>query len=413
MNSEGILVVGRWVHLVGGTRRAWRVLLIAFVVGLIGLGAGIWQAVQSPPFYQAQVILAVEPAHFRWYATSMIQTLQRPRNDARNMALVISQGPEVVNEVIRRMGDRLPPDWRSPEDLKRHLVARGGEGLYVYLTVNGTDPQLTYDVAQTWAQVVEERVETAFYRYDTEIPALEAQLQALEGQLREAEQAIEVFRTRTGFALVSGPNVAVTTGGPEGDTRVVGLSAVEAEWAQAAATLGEYRYAQRILRRLAEQVEQAVREGRAWDTVPLELVDELPPVRRRGEVSAAALRSLPDGASVAARLRAEADALQPAIDLLSAEVEALQRTLATYQTTFRDLVRRRDAVEGLYKAILAKRNELKAEAALASNYVTVVDVRYPKPSGTFNLVLHALAGFILGAFFGFLGGTTWYAVRKA
>ena len=412
MRATDVYLLGRWLDWIGGPQMGWRVLWVALGVGILGALLGWWQATQRPPHYQAQVILAVYPAHFRWNATNIIQTLQRPRNDARNMAMVMAQGPKVVNQVIERMGDRLPPSLRRPDALRRRLIVRGGEGIYLYLIVNGTDPELTYDLASTWAQVVEEEVETAFYRYDTEIPVLEEQLKKLETQLRDAEAQLEAFRARTGFALVDVDNL-IAVSGPEEAPSVIGWQADTVRWAYATAALGEYQHAQQVLRRLAEQVEKARQEGLPLSTVPLELVDSLGVVQERGKISAAGLRRLADYDQIAARLREEADALQPAIALLEAEVTQVQAILAGYKTQFRDLVRRRDAVEGLYKALLAKRNELRAEAAVARQYVEVVEVRPPRRSGTINVLIQMLAGAILGAFLGFMAGTTWYGIQRA
>ncbi len=412
MKAENVYLLGRWLAWVGGPQAGWRVLGIALIVGLVGALLGLWQASQRPPFYQVQVVMAIYPTHFRWNATTVIQTLQRPRNDARNMAMVMAQGPNVLTEVIRRMGDRLPPTLRNPGVLRRQLIVRGGEGIYVYLTVNGTDPELTYELATTWAQVVEEEVETSFYRYDVDIPAMEDQLTELEAQLQAIEAEIEAFRARTGYSLVDVDNL-VAVGAGEETPRVIGWQADVVRWAYATSTLGEYEHAQAVLLQLAEQVTNAEQTGQSLDTVPLELVDTLPAVQRRGRLSAAQLRALAQHALVAERLRAEAEALQPAIDLLREEVTRAQETLAGYKTRFRDLVRQRDAVERLYKALLAKREELRAEAAVADAYVRIVEVRPPQRAGTSSQLIQVLAGAVLGAFLGFWTATTWYSIRRA
>ncbi len=69
-------------------------------------------------------------------------------------------------------------------------------------------------------------------------------------------------------------------------------------------------------------------------------------------------------------------------------------------------------METLYNALLAKENELKAEAAVASNYVDVVEVREPRVVGRLSILLHVLAGSIVGGFLGFALGTTVCALRK-
>ncbi len=414
MHGENIFIVSWWYRLLGNNaRRVWRVLLVTFLFGVIGAGLGIWQAVRTPPHYQVQIAMAVYPTHFRWNMDTRLQTLQRPRNDARNMALVMAKGPNVLNEVIRRMGDQMPPELRDREALKKRLVARGGEGVYIYLSVNGQDPDFTYTLATTWAQVVEEEVEKAFYRYDADLPALTEQLKKAEAELTAIEQEIEAFRARTGIDLVSANIVAVSAGQQEAGVPVITtFRADTAQLGYVNSTLAEYRYAQRVLRNLATQVDTAQAEGRPLSDVPLELVADLRVVQARGRLTVEGLRALgEDYAAVALALRAEADALQPSVDLLAREAEQLQSTLAANLTRARELYRQRTTVENLYKALLAKQQELQAEAAVSSNYVEVVDVLTPQVSGLLGVLVHAVAGAVLGLFLGFTLATTWYAVR--
>ncbi len=405
-----------WYHLVGGNRRqARRVVLVTLVVALLGGVLGVWQAMRRPPMYQVEITLAVYPTHYRFNTDYHLQTLNRPRGDARIMAMVMAQGPNVLNEVIRRMGDRLPSEWRDREELKRHLIVRGGEGVYAYLTVNAKDRELAYDLARTWAEVAEEEVERAFYRYDSDIPILREQMEKLGQQLTTIETKMEEFRRRTGIGLVDESRVAVIVRDDMGLVpNMGGFSATAMELGEVNGRLAEYRHAQTTLRHLAQAVEQAKQQGTPLNEIPLELVDTLRPVRERGEITFSTLRSKGNDYDAVARLlKNEAEALQSAIDFLAGESDRLQGTLSANITQLRDLLRQRTAVETLYKALQAKQNELVAEAAVASNYVDIVDIREPKTAGLLGMIVHLLAGFIVGGFLGFTLGTTWYALRTA
>ncbi len=415
MNPRNIFIVNWWYTLIGqDRRRAGRVLLITVILALVGAALGAWQAARRPPLYQTEVVLAVYPAHYRFQVEPHIVSLQRPRNDARQMAMVMAKGPNVLNEVIQRMGDRLPPEWRTPKDLAKHLVTRGGQGVYLYLVVNTEDPDLGYDLATTWAKVVEEEVETTFYRYDTDIPAFTSELQDVEGKLREAEAALEQFRRETGIGLVDESRVAIIVRDREGlAPGLGGFSARTMELGDVNAKLAEYRHAQTVLRYLAAEVRKAGQSGRSLDAVPLELITTLRPVQTRGRLTLEGLLALgKDYDAIATALEEEADNLQAAVDFLAAESDRLQGNLSADITRLRELLRQREAVEGLYNALLTKQEELKAEAAMSSNYVDVVEVRTPKASGTLSLPLHIFAGAVLGAFLGFTLGTTWHYVTR-
>ena len=404
-----------WWTLIGGQARyVRRIVVWTLALAVVGGLFGGWQALRTPPQYRVEATLAVYPTHFRWISDSHVQTLQRPRNDARNMAMVMAKGPNVLNAVIRELGDTLPEEWRDWQRLRRHLVVRGGEGVYVYLAVIGQDKDLVYQVAHTWAKATEAEVERTFYRYDSDIPALREQMESLRASLDQAERALEAFRTRTGLGLVDESRVAVVVSDYQGlRPGLGGFNATVLELGTVNGTLATYRHAQHVLRDLADQVRAAKGEHRSLQTVPLELVDTLEPVQKRGYISYERLKALGEDYDAVIRLlNQEAENLQPAIDSLQQRSTHLQSTLSSQITQLRQLIRQRRAVETLYNALLAKENELKAEAAVASNYVDVVEVREPRVVGRLSILLHVLAGSIVGGFLGFALGTTVCALRK-
>ncbi len=414
MAREERPVTDAWYARVGVDSR-WlrRILLVTFLSALVGIALGAWQALRTPPLYQVEVILAVYPTHYRFQSQPAISTLQRPRGDARQMAMVMARGPNVVRRVIERMGDQLPPEWRDWQGLKKHLVTRGGEGVYVYLIATGSDPDLVYNLATTWAQVVETEVETAFYRYDSDIPVLRAELETMETKLQRAEADLEAFRRRTGLGLVDVSQVAVIIREEKGAVPgVAGFNAQALELENVNSALAEYRHAQRVLRYLAQEARAAKQEGRPLSAVPLELIARLRPVQARARLTLDALKSLGnDYEAVARALEQEADELQPAIDFLAAESDRLQGALSADLTQLRQLLRQREALETLYKALLGKQEELKVEAAVASNYVDIVEVREPEIAGQVRRVFQVIAGGILGAFLGFVLAITGFYVR--
>ncbi len=416
MSVQDIFLVRWWYDRVGAHPRiVKRILLWTLIATVLGMALGAWQVLRQPPLHQVKITLAVYPPHFRWSADGRIQTLNRPRGDARQMAMVMSKGPEVLDRVIATLGDRLPEELRDRKRLSQHLSVRGGAGVYVYLTVNGTDLELTREIAEAWARATEDIVERAFYRYDADIPLLEQQVDTLGKQLEQAEQEIEAFRVRTGLGLVDESRTAIIVSDAKGlRPGLAGFEARTLELGTVNGQLAAYRHAQTLLRDLANQVQQAKTEGRPVQDVPLELITSLEPVVARGQLRYEDLRNMGnDYDHIIAALQAEADALQPGIDVLEQESTALRQGLSSDITQLRRLLRQRDSVEGLYKALLAKQNELRAEAAVSSNYVDVVDIRTPGPTRGFRLLLSLLAGAILGGFLGFTLATTWYAMRRS
>ncbi len=414
MGLNDIFILNWWYTLIRRDRKAAiRVLLVTLCVGVLGAAAAAWQAMHAAPFTQVRAVVAVYPVHFKFLTTPYIQTLQRPRNDARNMTMVMAKGANVINEVIRRMGDKLPEEWQDPAELSKYLAVRGGEGVYVYLTVNAPNPDLGYALATTWAKVVEEEAERSFYRYDSDIPLLDSQIQETAKKIETVDAALEKFRRETGIGLIDESRVAVIVRDAKGlAPGLGGFSARTMELGNVNGTLADYRHAQATLRYLAEEVRRAEQDGRPLVSVPLELVETLRPVQTRGRVTLENLRALGDNyEAVATALEQEANDLQPAIDFLSKRSDTLQGALSADITKLRNLLRERDSVETLYRALLAKREELRAEAAVSSNLVEVVEVREQAISRALGLLLHAIAGAILGGFLGFIVATTWYYVR--
>ncbi|NPA90602.1 MAG: hypothetical protein GXO55_04025 [Chloroflexi bacterium] len=416
MPTTHIALLDGWLRLVGGTReRVRRIVLWTLLLAVLGALLAAWQAWRSPTLYQVEVTLAVYPDHYRWIMDPHLQTLNRPRNDARNMAMVMAKGPDVLNAVIKRMGDRLPEDLRDRTELGKHLVVRGGQGLYVYLTVAGVDRELAQELARVWAEEVELQTERTFYRYDSDIPVLQEQLLDVEQKLKIAEKALEAFRARTGLGLVDESRVAVVVSNERGiqpglggfNTTVLELGTVNKE-------LAMYRHARRTLEDLVAQVKDAQVHHRPVREVPLEWVDDLAPVVKRGYISYEKLRALGDDYdAIVQALNQEIADLQPAIQTLEARSQTLQGQLSSELTQMRELLRQQQSVEVLYKALLTKQHELKAEAAVASNFVDVLEVREPAVSGLVSVGLHAVAGFILGGFLGFALSTTWYAIKRS
>jgi len=403
-----------WRRALKEGRRFWRVLAITLVAAVLGATAGFVQARTAPPFYQVQVTVAFFPTHYRWNLSSGIVSLNRTRNDIRAQAMVMATGINVLNEVIERMGDTLPEEMRNPQDLSPHLIIRGGQGLYLYLTVKASDPDLARELASTWAAVLKEHTERLFLRYDYDIPLLQQPLEGAEAQLAEAEAALEEFRRQTGIGLVDESRVAIIVSDRAGlRPGIAGFSSRTMELGDTNGQLASYRHAQTMLRSLAEQVRERKAEGRSLEGVPFELVVDLEPVARRGRLTLADLRALGDDYdAVIAALESEANALQPAIDLLASDADRLQGALSADITRLRTLLRQRNTVEDLYNSLVRKQNELKAEAVVSDTYVQIVDVKDVAQARLGQLLRQTVAGGILGGLLGFLLAITWYFVLR-
>lgn len=404
-----------WDYLPEQGRRFWQVAIFTLLAATVGAVAGFWQALASPPRYQVEIVLAVYPAHYQWNLDPRIQSLNRNRPDARYLTMVMAEGANVLNEVIRRMGEALPEEMRTRKVLERHLDITSGQGVYVYLKASASDPELAQELAATWAQVVKEEADRTFFRYEGDIPLLEGPLQETRQRLLEAEAALEAFRRETGIGIVDESRVAIIVSDRRGlSPGIAGFSSRAMELGNTNGQLALYRHAQAILRQLAEQVREARAAGRPISTVPLELIVDLEPITRRGVLTLEKLRAMGDDYDAVLRaLEAESEALQPAIDLLAADANRLQAQMSADITRLRELIRQRSSVEDLYNALVRKQNELRAEEAISSTYVQVVEVGEPKPAGLIRLLRQAVIGGVLGGLLGFALAATWlYLPRR-
>ncbi len=157
--------------------------LLAFLISLL-----------LPPTYQATAGVALVGSRVRVTFDPRIQT-EEARIDikARRQALVnLALSGDVIDEVIRRLGDRLNGDV-TPEQLRRRVKAAEA-GDFIRITVTWPrDPQLAADLANAWAEVYVQHANRLYGAPAEDLEQIQVQKDQAWEEYRQAQEALEAF----------------------------------------------------------------------------------------------------------------------------------------------------------------------------------------------------------------------------
>jgi capsular polysaccharide biosynthesis protein len=103
----------------------------------------------------------------------------------------IGESDELALKVIQALGDKIPPQYREVDTLKG-MVELSNEGDLILVNATAVDPALSSEIANAWAQMAVEAINTA---YSGEQPLAEIQNQLLSSkqEYETAQSSLEEF----------------------------------------------------------------------------------------------------------------------------------------------------------------------------------------------------------------------------
>ncbi|MCD6291237.1 MAG: hypothetical protein J7M34_12095 [Anaerolineae bacterium] len=303
---------------IAAVTRYWWVPLITAALGLLA-AAGV--LLLRSPTYTAEATLLVPSPSLLWRYDSAIQTVYNPRQDARDDVIAVAQTDDMAKRVITALGDRLPPDLRSPEQLSRQVrVLKSGDS-FITIRARASSPDLAATIANTYAEQIRQRAVELQLQQDP-LGALRTLLKEQEDDFQTAESNLEAYRAKTGIHLNMGGQLAI-----RGEQLVSGVAYVKNELILKNALLADYRDTIDRVRLFREAVQQARSTGTPLGQLPVELLDTQI-LRTRGRVTPDTVRRQTSIDALLALLDDEEAALSRVVSQLDQDVQARQAEIA-------------------------------------------------------------------------------------
>lgn len=165
----------------------------------------------STPVYEAKVGVAIvsyqttfareEPSEA--VMETVVETVAEPA--AQRAALVdLAQNPGIAREVIARLGDALPQEYRDVARLTKVVKASARESDLVEIVVTARDPEVAMMVAQSWAAAYEEHINNVFSGIAPgAVEATRAQAEMARREYEAAEEALIAYAAENPAAELS------------------------------------------------------------------------------------------------------------------------------------------------------------------------------------------------------------------
>ena len=375
------------------SQRWWLILSLAVIAAVVA-GVVAWL---RPPLYEGKASLAVSKGQFFWAFGPGVGSMLDAKSDLRKEVDSQLRSLEVANLVIQRLGDQLPQDRRDPRKLASAVRGRPVRGSFSEydLVIADRDPQVAALLANTYADIITERMENLYGLGDLKVATEKA-----IADLAMAEDNKAQFQGQTGLELGMGSNLAATS-----DSNVLygGLSIKKQQLVLKNAVLADYRESRERLELVLTYAEKAQAEGKGIDSLPLELL-RTPMLTARGKVTHEALMAYAnDLPGLITALRDELQAVSGIEEELQAQATDLQTRMAADEVQLARLERERKVREDTVLILVRKMQEISTKQLVEGPLVTVaLRATVPdKPSGL-SPALVAVSGAAVGALAGVL-----------
>ena len=178
-------------------KRFWLVAAGAVVAGAVALGLSLaW-----PPTYQAQALLLITKLRsevsldprFQTVAEENVVNLTVQEEQVRRQTLVgLAKSPDLVQQVMDRLGDALAPEERSVTALAS-AVEVGTDGNLITVDAKSRDPERAVAIANAWADAYQENVNHLYSSTSPSDAQIQAQLEVARSSYNDSKAAVEAF----------------------------------------------------------------------------------------------------------------------------------------------------------------------------------------------------------------------------
>jgi uncharacterized protein involved in exopolysaccharide biosynthesis len=178
-------------------KRFWLILVGAAVAGAVAVGLSlVW-----PPTYEAQALLLITKLRsdvtldprFQTVAEENVVNLSVQEEQVRRQTLVaLARSSDLVQQVIDRLGDSLGPGERSVAAVAS-MADVTTEGNLITIAAKSGDPDKAAAVANAWADVYQENINLLYSATSPSEAQIQAQLQSAQETYEEAKTSVETF----------------------------------------------------------------------------------------------------------------------------------------------------------------------------------------------------------------------------
>ena len=157
------------------------------------------------PRYEAVTLIAATRPQYQLQFDPRIQTLNDPTQSQPYKAFPeLALSDELLNRVIAKLGDALPPDGRGPATFRRQLSAgAGADPSLLRLTATDTDPHLAQMIAETWGELYVPYVNELYQQRSSTATFFASQTSDARMTLEAAEQKLIDYQARNLINVVN------------------------------------------------------------------------------------------------------------------------------------------------------------------------------------------------------------------
>ena len=381
-------------HYLQVLRRGWLTIAVTLAVAL---AAAIVFSLIEPVSYEAEAVLGAQPSKYAWRLDTNFQTIAEDvRVDRRaeyNVFLTDKAiSTRLARQVIEKLGDDLPAELRSADQLRRWIDVSNGAGRLVYLSSQAPSAKVAQSLVNAWADVWIAYAD-AQYGQSADKAKFAAELESARERDRIASETLRDFQARTGIGLEMGGNLTALGDG----SLAAGMPILQQQLVLNNSALADYRVALARLRLLADQVERAITSRGSFGDLALEVLD-LPLLVERGQLTRGAVAGLGGSlASLRSALAEETASIESTAGRLEQETVELQTTFAGLLLERDVLVRDKGLAEETLRALERKLAEIPIQQEVAGPPLVLLSpAPQPTSPATPNWLFNLGGGLLLG-----------------
>lgn len=188
---------------VGILAKRWTTVRDAVILATVAaLAVTLMPVSSSPTTYEALARLTVAKSMMQVALDDNIKTLspeqaaatQPSSANRRNTLAALVKSPSLAEEVVQRLGDRLPIEMRSADALVDMVEGRARKDAdLIDIAARGTDPTLVVEIANAWASAYERQANSLYFGQSDLDTQLDDQLASARQEYEKASEALATF----------------------------------------------------------------------------------------------------------------------------------------------------------------------------------------------------------------------------
>lgn len=169
--------------------KKWWIIAIGILFGVAALGF----LLLSPRKYTANATLLLTRSRTMLSLAEQFPTVNEPVDSRSRMdaLMTIAKGDAIANLTLQSLGDTIPDQYRSIEDIKSIInVKNNGDSISVGVTTE--NPELSASIANTWANHLSETISIA-YSGEQPLNKIQERLKTAGEEYQKAQANLEQF----------------------------------------------------------------------------------------------------------------------------------------------------------------------------------------------------------------------------